>query len=503
MVVSSMAILLVGSLTVMLYYSRKAVKEETLQKAMQQLEGTMQRVDNILLSVEQASGNVFFNLLLHLDEPEIINEICQQLVASNPYVAGCTIALHPDYLEKHQSHFAGLTYSFAGRPHYITYVQREADGSVNRMTIYDGETTVDYTACDWFVRPASTMKPEWLTPVEGRNGGLNPSGDRGPMMTFCIPISGVGGQPAGVLAVDLSLYLLLRKGLAVKSSSSSSCTILSADGTVILYPDSTRLLTNFLSAKVQEEHPALAKAVGEMLKGETDYCRVQVNGEDYFVFYKPFARTAVSVRAADKLGWTAGIIYPEDNISGEYWGLVYFVLAISFIGLLILFVLSRTIIHRQLLPLRLLTHSAQQIAEGHYDVQVPESRHDDEIGRLQNDFQQMQHSLSVHMNELEQLMATMQERGEELRLAYERSRKADKMKTAFLHHMTNQMVQPTQAIYEAVLALCEPGENMKMEEVNMLAQDIQQHGETIMELLKNLLNVSEEEIGKEVGHEGK
>jgi nitrate/nitrite-specific signal transduction histidine kinase len=209
------------------------------------------------------------------------------------------------------------------------------------------------------------------------------------------------------------------------------------------------------------------------------------------------------VRAADKLGWTAGIIYPEDNISGEYWGLVYFVLAISFIGLLILFVLSRTIIHRQLLPLRMLTHSAQQIAEGHYDVQVPESRHDDEIGRLQNDFQQMQHSLSVHMNELEQLMATMQERGEELRLAYERSRKADKMKTAFLHHMTNQMVQPTQAIYEAVLALCEPGENMKMEEVNMLAQDIQQHGETIMELLKNLLNVSEEEIGKEVGHEGK
>ena len=163
-----------------------------------------------------------------------------------------------------------------------------------------------------------------------------------------------------------------------------------------------------------------------------------------------------------------------------------------------LFVLSRAIIHRQLLPLRLLTHSAQQIAEGNYDVEVPESHHHDEIGRLQNDFQQMQQSLSAHVNELEQLTATLDQRGKELRAAYDWARKANRMKTAFLHHMTNQMVEPSQAIFNAVFALYEPGRDMKTKQVDELAEDIHVQGKAITELLNNLLNVSEEETGKEV-----
>ena len=42
MIVFSMAILLMASLAVMLYYSRKAVKEEATQKAAQTLEGVTQ-----------------------------------------------------------------------------------------------------------------------------------------------------------------------------------------------------------------------------------------------------------------------------------------------------------------------------------------------------------------------------------------------------------------------------------------------------------------------------
>ena len=58
MAVSAMAVLLIASMIVMLLYSRKNVKDEALQEAMQTLDGTIQNIDNILLSVEQATGNV-------------------------------------------------------------------------------------------------------------------------------------------------------------------------------------------------------------------------------------------------------------------------------------------------------------------------------------------------------------------------------------------------------------------------------------------------------------
>ena len=72
MVFIAMAILLMASLAVMLYYSRKAVKEEALQKASQTLEAAVQRIDNILLSVEQTSGNIFFSMINHVDDPDMM-----------------------------------------------------------------------------------------------------------------------------------------------------------------------------------------------------------------------------------------------------------------------------------------------------------------------------------------------------------------------------------------------------------------------------------------------
>ena len=62
-VVAALASLLTVALFIMFHYSRKAVKEEALQKASQTLESTVQNIDNILFSVEQASGNIYFLML--------------------------------------------------------------------------------------------------------------------------------------------------------------------------------------------------------------------------------------------------------------------------------------------------------------------------------------------------------------------------------------------------------------------------------------------------------
>ena len=83
------------------------------------------------------------------------------------------------------------------------------------------------------------------------------------------------------------------------------------------------------------------------------------------------------------------------------------------------------------------------------------------------------------------------------------------MKTAFLHYMTNKMSGPAITIEKDVDILVkatadsqrsQDGEcNSGMLPItnSQLAIDIQQSGQTIAELLKNLLNISDDEIEKE------
>lgn len=460
--VSTMAFLLMASLAVMLHYSRKEVKEEALQTAVQTLDGAVQHIDNILLSVEQTTGNIYFGMRDQLDQSEMMLTYCNELWKSNPYIVGCAIAFKPYYFKDHE--------------HFMAYAHNDSSGISHRP----------YADQKWYSDPMASGVPKWMKTDS--------------LITFCLPIPGENGSPVGVMGVDVSVGLFSRIVLAVKPSANSYCMLLAADGTFIVHPDSSRLSSQsvFLQGGKNDD-PTVKEAAKSMVKGETDYRLIRKDGADYFVFYKPFQRTFVPGRSHEELGWSAGIIYPADDIFGDYNSLLYSVLLIALAGLLLLFVFSSTIIHRQLKPLMMLTESAQRIARGNYNDPIPMSHHHDELGRLQDNFQQMQQSLASHIGELEQLTATLQERGDELRKAYDQAQKADRMKTAFLHNMTNQMVGPAGAINKDVAALSASGHEADAQEMNRLTDDIQQNGNAITCLLNDLLHLSDEEEKKKGG----
>ena len=469
MVVSSMALLLMASLVVMLYYARKTVKEETLQMASQTLEGTVLHIDNILLSVEQTAGNFYFSFLSHLDQPDMMINYSRKLVETNPYVASCSIALKPNYYQDRQYFIASF---------------RRVEG--NKASVVQVEPSNDhlYTEQEWYTKAMASAKPGWL------RMDLEDGEDR---ITFCLPIPGADGHPIGVMGIDVSLSLLSHIVETAKPSPHSYCTLLDKDGSFIVHPDiHKRSHHTAFTLSEEEANISVRDAAQAMVSGETGYRPFRMNGSDYYVFYKPFKRVAIPGRSIEELGWSAGIIYPEDDIFGDYNNLLYYVLAIAFVGLLLLFLLSRTIFHRQLKPLLMLASSAQRIAKGKYGEIIPNSRHQDEIGRLQDNFRQMQQTLSTNIGELEQLTAALQERGEGLRVAYNQAQKADRMKTAFLHNMTNQMIGPADAIDKDVNALLSDTKNR-----NHLTDDIQSKSKTITELLNDLISISDEERPRE------
>jgi methyl-accepting chemotaxis protein len=149
--------------------------------------------------------------------------------------------------------------------------------------------------------------------------------------------------------------------------------------------------------------------------------------------------------------------------------------------------------------LTFLTNSAQRIANGHYDEPIPDSHQHDEIGQLQNHFQQMQKALAKHVDKLEKLNVDFQARGERLRVAYHQAQAADRLKTSFLHNMTNQMLPPAQIISDRVNELSHM-QMMESKEMDRLADDIQKQGEVVTELLNHLLELSKESTGKEDRH---
>ena len=210
-------------------------------------------------------------------------------------------------------------------------------------------------------------------------------------------------------------------------------------------------------------------------------------------------RNAVQGRYIDNLGWSVGIVYPEEDVFGDYNLLLSYVILIAIVSLLILALLCRFFLHRRLLPLMFLTKSAQRIANGHFDELVPESHQQDEVGQLQNHFLQMQQALAKHVDELERLNVDFRVRGERLSVAYHQAQAADRLKTSFLHNMTNQMLFPAQIISDRVNELWNM-QTMKPQEMDNMADDIQKQGEVIADMLNHLLELSKDSTEKEEHH---
>ena len=169
--------------------------------------------------------------------------------------------------------------------------------------------------------------------------------------------------------------------------------------------------------------------------------------------------------------------------------------------MVVMYLHIRLIVRHRLKPLKMLTEHTERIAKGDYSTPIPDSPNIDEIGTLQENFQSMQKSLAVNIGELNELNAAIKERSEELQAAYKEAKKADRMKTVFLHNMTNQMIEPAYAIADDVSVLCNYDKEAEGKEISQLVGNIQQHGNAIAQLLNNLITVSEKQMDDEKGGE--
>ena len=492
LVVLEIVMLLAVSLGVLLFFTRKALVEEAKMDAEQRLEATVQHVDNILMTIEQSSGNIYYRMLDYLDQPERMPTFCRRLVESSPNIDGCAIAFKPGY--------------YPGRELFFSYVHRKKYNSPE-LIASDKTANLPYTSQAWFTETMQTGQAAWIDP--GQTNGY----DFEPTLTFCLPIRDRGGECVGVIAVGLSINLLSQFVLETKPSPNSYSLLLAHDGSYIIHPDREKLTgqTVFTQPEVTES-PSALHAAEAMLQGDTGDMSFRMNDYTWYMFYKPFLRSNISSRSMKPLNWSIATIYPKSDIFGEYIHLVVRVLIIVLIAILVFYILCRSAIRKQIKPLMYLTESAERIAQGHYDEPIPDVKRDDEVGAFYKHFQHMQKALEKNIAKDEQQRATLLAHHENLHKIHQQIQDDDQVKATFLHNVTNRMIAPSESIVASVANLCDNYQSVTLTEANQEIANIKQQSETILELLSHKFDATtpgasparpstpSNEAGKEVNH---
>ena len=366
----------------MLVYSRAYYSDMT--------EKTQGNMAVVMSKVEVSAENIIDELSWHLTTPDLVLSTLQYELNTNRHLYGCGIAFLPDY------------YSEKGR-WYEPYALNASDGIAIRDI---GSASHDYFSSEWFDKGLSSPEGVWSNPY------FDEEGAKTVLCTFARLVNDPDGNPVGVFGADISLVDLssfiednVRKAnrqtpflrLTPKDPNLHiSCFIIGPDGDYIVHPDQERILkTNFYDYAVGDEAEEYRELGDLMRAGKTGRKIVEIDDIQSDVYFAPLLDS----------GWSMAIVVPVRRMlqpSLLFGGIIIFLILL---GLVIVFFICNFFIKQTTKPLISLAESAQEVAQGNFDTELPRIKSNDEIRLLRDSFDNMQKSLSQYIDELTETTA--------------------------------------------------------------------------------------------------
>ena len=469
-IVTFVAILIVATLSIMYHFSHQAVKEEALAKASLTLDCTVLNIDNELMKVEVAGRLMRRRMERHLDSPEALSRDCRQMVEDNPALIGCAIALDSDYYHRE---FIIYTWRkvISGRASAQHYEILESDH-------YDETSYLEQT---WYTIPRESGEPNWVRPFELGEYSEKPA-------TYALPVHDNKGKVVGILGLDVPLHWLSDFINSAKPFPHSYCSIIGRRGSYIIHPDTTKMNRRNVFERINGDHhdTKMKLLLESMIAGQSGYQEVDIDGQSCYVFYKPFRYK----------GWIATIVCPKSELMGANTRLMWTVLAIAFVGLLLLLLFCLFFIDRHVRPLGLLAQTARRLSEGHYDDYLPDTRRVDEIGSLQRSFKVMQQSIANRIDDIRQMNDQLEVSNAALLEASEEAQQAERVMNGFIVNLSDQMLQPVVNIEKIVNEVRKNFRRMDEKDAEVYMDMLHRETGIVTDLLYQLLEVSEKKGGK-------
>jgi sigma-B regulation protein RsbU (phosphoserine phosphatase) len=324
-----------------------------------------------LSDVQTATTNNVHEIERDIDDPNKLSDHLGRIVRQNPGIVSCGLLFVPDY------------YPEKGK-YYVPFATRDTADVVSMMRI--DSVYHDYFEEDWYVERMESDSADWVDPYF-EDPLLTTHIAPRLLTTYAIPIHNQEGRPVALLCSDLSLEDMRnemlqqvqrgKKHFEQHQRHPSYCCIIDRNGRYILHPDKDRMLKDHLGANVT-------------FKGQQGAVSAIIDGVPSWVCYHTVSFTK----------WTVMIVVPKDLIQRHGRMLNIIILAVMLAGLAAIYLFCRQQIRKVTSPLHRFTRSAEEVAKGNFNAPLPDIKHDDEIRLLHDSFGNMQHSLSLYIEEL-------------------------------------------------------------------------------------------------------
>ena len=457
-----LVLVFVLSIGTLFSYSRRLVKQQALERAEMELTNSIARMNELMNEVEVATKIAAWHLSESDWHPDSLLNYVRLVAVKNPNFDGCSVAMRPYY--------------FPGRRFFSVYAYNLPD--TTRSLI---ERQYDYLNKPWYKNSATLNKPCWLEAYLEDLYGNETQTYSDMVITYTMPLYDNKKQLVGVIATDLAMPWLSSEITKFKPYSNSYSILLGANGQYFVHPDSSKLVHKTIFSDVDSVKQSDLMALGhDMLAGKKGMRRIMHDGEPYIVLYQSLT----------KAPWSMGLVCRESDLLGGYNKLLYILIPVLTFGLLLILVFCLNVVSVMVQPLNDLTRLISYIINGHFHHPINFSRRKDVIGRLQNDFAEMQQSLGSHIMNLKQANIESEQLNQELAEANEQARLADEKKNAFIQDVSHQIRTPLNIINGFTQVLRDDYESIPQEELGSITETMQTNAILISRMVNMLIVAS-------------
>ena len=384
---------------------------QTEMNYVNQLHLCREKIRQVMSDIHVATVNLVPEIEANLDHPDAMSRITERMVRLNPNIRSCGISFVEGY------------YPQKGRA-YCPYTLRNDSSEVEVRNPVTKNN--NYLETEWFKQAIAADSGYWSKPFAD---GFD---KKTPLVAYMVPIHDRERRTVAILGVDLSLewlndYMGNADGSLLDYQDdgfslsvvfgSTYLFIIDKDGTYIMYPDKERILKENYFTRAKETpdtlddylgHQMMANRVGVFHKDDEEN-ELILNGESSYAFYQPMSNT----------DWSIALVIPWFGVNMWAIGLTIALVFFMVVGLLVTFFVSSRMVRHATKPLKQLASSAGEVAQGRFDAPLPNIRHNDEIRLLRDSFENMQHSLSDYVEQLQATTAQKASIESELKIAHD------------------------------------------------------------------------------------
>ena len=450
------------SLGILFIRSRQMVRDEAIERAEQELENVVMRVNGMMNEVEVATMTASWHLTDDKLQPDSLLNFARRIVAMNPNFDGCSISTEPNYFPQ------------IGR-YFSVYAYHKGDSVVAKV-----EGNYEYFDKVYYKTPMTLGKPSWVEAYAEDNNGVVSGEFIDMIVSYGVPMRNSKRETIGVISTDLSMPWLSQVISDYKPYPNAYSIMLGADGQYLIHPDTTKLMKKTIFSDTDTKNDQDLITLGhDMISGNSGMLSVKIRGKRCMVLYKSLKRAP----------WSIALVCPEKDILAGYTKLLYILIPLLVFGLLVILAFCLNVIASMVTPINELTDKLSYITHGHYDEPIDTTDRRDVIGRLQNNFAEMQKALSEHITRLQEVNAATEKLNKELEDASVKARKADEKKSEFLKDVTHQIRTPLNIINGFTQVLRDDAESIPRDEREGLI-DTMQYNALSMSRMINMLVVA-------------